>query len=74
MFELPAVPQKGIPYVQIGFRIVVYISNLFSVVNSDFLTRIQYIVRISAPADFFWQICEFATSVFCRGGYLSICQ
>jgi hypothetical protein len=30
MFELPAVPQRGIPYVQMGFRIALYISNLFS--------------------------------------------
>jgi hypothetical protein len=43
MFELLAVPQRGIPYVQIGFRIILYISNLFSIDNSDFLPRIQYI-------------------------------
>jgi hypothetical protein len=26
MFELLAVPQRGIPYVQMGFRIILYIS------------------------------------------------
>jgi hypothetical protein len=35
MCELVAVPQRGIPYVQMGFRIVLYISNLFAVANSD---------------------------------------
>jgi hypothetical protein len=30
MFEILTVPQRGIPYVQMGFRIVLYISNLFS--------------------------------------------
>jgi hypothetical protein len=43
MFELLAVPQRGITYVQMGFRIVLYISNLFSIDNSDFLPRIHHI-------------------------------
>jgi len=29
MLELLAVPQRGMPYVQMGFRIVLYISNLY---------------------------------------------
>jgi len=35
MFELLAVPQRGIPYVQMGFRIVLLISNLFSFDSSE---------------------------------------
>jgi len=34
MFELLAVPQRGIPYVQKGFRIHLYSSNLFSIDSS----------------------------------------
>jgi hypothetical protein len=40
MFELLAVPQKGIPYVQMGFRICLCISNLFSIDSYDFTTKI----------------------------------
>jgi hypothetical protein len=43
MFELLAVPQRVMPYVQMGFRKVLYIGNLFSIDNSDFLPRIRYI-------------------------------
>jgi len=42
MLELLAVPQGGMPCVQIGFRIVLYISNLFSSDIFDFLPMIQY--------------------------------
>jgi len=42
MLELLAVPQRGMPYVQMGFRIVLYISNLFSSDSFDFLPIIQY--------------------------------
>jgi len=35
MLELLAVPQRGIPRVQLGFRIVLYISNLFSIDSSE---------------------------------------
>ena len=42
MLELLAVPQRGMPYVQMGFRIVLYISNLFSSDSFDFLPMIQY--------------------------------
>jgi hypothetical protein len=42
MLELLAVPQRGVPYVQMGFRIVLYISNLFSSDSFDFLPMIQY--------------------------------
>ena len=38
MLELLAVPHRGIPYVQMGFRIVLYISNLFS--NDSFESAI----------------------------------
>jgi hypothetical protein len=40
MFELLAVPQRGMPYIQKGFRIILYISNLFFIDNSDFNTEI----------------------------------
>jgi hypothetical protein len=43
MFELLAVPQRSIPYVEMGYRIVLCSSNLFSTGNFDFLPRIQYI-------------------------------
>ena len=33
---IAAVPHSGIPYVQIGFMIVLYIFNLFSMLNLDF--------------------------------------
>ena len=33
---IAAVPHNGIPYVQIGFMIVLYIFNLFSMLNLDF--------------------------------------
>ena len=33
---IAAVPRSGIPYVQIGFMIVLYIFNLFSMLNLDF--------------------------------------
>jgi hypothetical protein len=52
MFELLAVPQRGIPYVYMGFRIVLYISNLFCIDNSDFLPRIQYICWNFSPICF----------------------
>ena len=42
MLELLAVPQRGMPYVQIGFRIVLYISSLFSSESFYFLPMIQY--------------------------------
>jgi hypothetical protein len=35
MYELLTVPHRGIPYVQMGFRIVLYISNLFSFDSSE---------------------------------------
>jgi hypothetical protein len=41
MFELLAVHQRGVPYVQMGLRIVLWISKVFYVDNSDFLPRIQ---------------------------------
>jgi hypothetical protein len=52
VFELLAVPQSGIPCVQMGFRIVLCISNLFSIYNSDFLPRIQYICWNFSPSCF----------------------
>ena len=42
MLELLAVPQRGMPYVQMGFRIALYISNLFSSDSFDFLPMIQF--------------------------------
>jgi len=37
------VPQRGIPYVHIGFSIVLYSRSLFSSDKSDLLPMIQYI-------------------------------
>jgi len=45
MLELLAVPHRGMPYVQMGFRIVLYISNLFSSDSFDFLPMIRYMWR-----------------------------
>jgi len=42
MLELFAASQMGMPYVQMGFRIVLYISNLFSNDGFDFLPMNQY--------------------------------
>jgi len=42
MLELLAVPQRGMPYVQMGFRIVLYISNLFSSDSFVFPPMTQY--------------------------------
>ena len=42
MLKLLAVHQRGMPYVQMGFRIVLYISNLFSSDSIDFLPMLQY--------------------------------
>ena len=33
---IAAIPYSGIPYIQIGFMIVLYIFNLFSMLNLDF--------------------------------------
>jgi len=52
IFELLAVPQSGIPYIQMGFRIVLQISNLFSIESSDFLPSIQYICWNFIPSRF----------------------
>jgi hypothetical protein len=52
MLELLAVPQRGKPYVQMGFRIVLYISNLFSSDCSDFLPMIQYMRWSCNPSCF----------------------
>ena len=41
ILELLAVPQRGMNYVQMGFRIVLYISNLFPSDSFDFLPMIQ---------------------------------
>jgi hypothetical protein len=59
MFELLAVPQRDVPYVQTGFRIVLLISNLFSIDNSDFIPRIQYVLL------------EFQTQLFSFSKYVS---
>jgi hypothetical protein len=48
MFELLAVPHRVIPFVQMGFRVVSYISNLFSIDNSFFLDSNTF-VGILAP-------------------------
>jgi hypothetical protein len=43
MSDWKAVPQRGVPYVQISFNIVLYSRSLFSSDNSDCLPMIQYI-------------------------------
>ena len=52
MLELLAVPQREMPYVQMGFRIVLYISNLFSSDSFDFLPMIQYMRWSCNPSCF----------------------
>jgi hypothetical protein len=52
MLELLAVPQRGMPYVQMAFRIVLYTSNLFSSDTFDFLLMIQYIRWSCNPSCF----------------------
>ena len=46
MFDLFAVPQRGMPCVQIGLRIVLYTSSLVSSGSFDFLPMIRYIMRM----------------------------
>jgi len=52
MLKLPPVPQRGLPYVQMGFSIVLYISNLFSSDSFDFLPMIQYMRWSCNPSCF----------------------
>ena len=52
MSELLAVPQRGIPYVQMSFRIVLYMSDLFYIHSSDFLPSIDYICWNFNPSCF----------------------
>jgi len=51
MLELLAVPQRGMPYVQMGFRIILYISNLFSSDSFDFLPVIHDMRHLYGEAD-----------------------
>jgi hypothetical protein len=46
------VPQRGIPYVQIGLSIVLYSKSLISSDSSEFLPVIQYI-RLSERSNCF---------------------
>jgi hypothetical protein len=52
MFDVFAVPQRGMPYVQIGLRIVLYISSLVSSGSLDSLPMIQYILWNCRPSCF----------------------
>jgi hypothetical protein len=52
MFDLFAVPQRGMPYVQTGLRIVLYINSLVSSGSFDFLPMIQYILWNCRPSCF----------------------
>jgi hypothetical protein len=52
MFELLAVPQRGILYIQVGCRVVLYRSNLFCIGGSDFLPNIHYIYWNFRPTCF----------------------
>ena len=52
MLELLAVPHRGMPYVRMGFGIVLYISNLFSSDSFDFLAMTQYRWRSCNPSCF----------------------
>ena len=62
-FELLAAPQRVIPYVQTGFRIVLYMSNLFSINSSDFLPTIEYVCWNFSPSCFFlaYLRCDIST-------------
>ena len=52
ILELLAVPQRGMPYVQMGFRIVLCISNLFCSDSFDFRPMIQYMRWSCNPSCF----------------------
>ena len=58
---------EGDAVVQMGFRIVLCISNLFS---SYFFPMIQYMRWSCNPKCFFWQICVFALLACSRDGCL----
>ena len=50
--ELLAVPQRGMPYVHMGFRIVLYISNLYPSDSLEFLPMIEYMRWSRNPSCF----------------------
>ena len=50
MLELLAVPQRGMPYFQMGFRIVLYVGNLFS----TFYLWSSTCGGVAIQAAFFW--------------------
>jgi hypothetical protein len=75
MLELIAVPQRGMPYVQMGFRIVLYISNLFSSDSFDFLPMIQY-MRWSCNQSCFLSVnmcCGYNMNELIDCWYLRLC-
>ena len=56
MFELLAVPQRGIPYVQMSFRMVCTWVTYFIFIAPIFFLASNTYVGISTPAVFFWRI------------------
>jgi hypothetical protein len=46
MFDWDAVPHNGMPYVQIGFNMALYINSLLVTESLDFLPMIQKIIVI----------------------------
>jgi len=52
MFELLAVPQSGIPYIQMGYRIVFTAVTYFLLMAPMFFLAFSTFVEISAPAPF----------------------
>ena len=63
MWLIAVVPHSGIPYVQIGFIIILYIFNLFSMLNLEFRLVNRYIcllfIRILSIIDL---VCCFHVS------------
>jgi hypothetical protein len=63
MFDWDAVPHNGMPYVQMGFNVILYISSLYVIDSVDFLPVIQYIrCSISPNCSRLLSICDFYVS------------
>jgi hypothetical protein len=64
MFDWDAVPHNGMPYVQIGFNMALYINSLLVRESLDFLPMIQYILFSINPncLRLLW-ICGFQVSL-----------
>jgi hypothetical protein len=75
MFDWDAVPHNRMPYVQMGFNMIMYISSLLVRESSNFLPVIQYIRCSISPSclRLLW-ICDFHVSrrSMCIPRYLTV--